>query len=571
MKMFFRLVPAAVALSLGLMVSPSLAQNADERARLDEIARNAAQRFSAARAEVDQTRPNPALDTTGTRVELTLDDAVMRALDRNLDIAVERLNPQVQDFNIARLRNAYKPTLNSTIFQQSRVQPPTNQLNGGNIVTNDTSTYNAGIGQTLPWGGGNFNVAWNNQKLVTNNTFANFNPTYNSNLIANYTQPLLRGLVIDTNRQQLKITAISRDISESQLKGTIATTLASVRNAYWELLYATQALEVAKGSLDLAQKLVEDNKARVEVGTMAPLDVVQAEAEAASRRQAVAQAEATLRTSELSLKRLIVNGTEDPLWRSTLEPVDRPTFRPEPLDVEGAVRGALQNRTDLDAARKTVESNDITLKLLHNQTLPALDLVANYQAQGLGGTQFIRQGTGLGSTIIDTIPFGYSRALSTLLGRDYPVWQLQLNVSYPIGGSQADATYARGRIQRSQAAAQLRSLELTVATDVTNAAVQVESSLKRYEASTVARELSETRLQAEQSRFEVGLSTNFFVVQAQRDLATAQNTELRALLDYRRALVDYERAQQAPAVRGGNTVQGIAAGAGGGGAAAAGN
>jgi outer membrane protein TolC len=149
---------------------------------------------------------------------------------------------------------------------------------------------------------------------------------------------------------------------------------------------------------------------------------------------------------------------------------------------------------------------------------------------------------------------------------------VQLNVSYPIGGSTADATYARGRIQRNQAAAQLRSLELTVATDVTNAALQVESSLKRYEASTVARELSETRLQAEQSRFEVGLSTNFFVVQAQRDLATAQNTELRALLDYRRALVDDERVQQAPAVRGGNTVQAVAAGAGGGAiGAAAGN
>ena len=160
--MFFRLVPAAVALSLGVMVNSALAQNADERARLDEIARNAAQQFSAARAEVDQTRPNPALDTTGTRVELTLDDAVMRALDRNLDIAVERLNPQVQDFNIARLRNAYKPTLNSTFFQQSRVQPPTNQLNGGNIVTNDTSTYNAGIGQTLPWGGGNYTTDCSN-------------------------------------------------------------------------------------------------------------------------------------------------------------------------------------------------------------------------------------------------------------------------------------------------------------------------------------------------------------------------------------------------------------------------
>ena len=120
MKMLSRIVPAAVALALGVLVSPSLAQNADERARFDEIARNAAQQFSAARAEVDQTRTNPALDTTGTRVELTLDDAVMRALDRNLDIAVERLNPEVQDFNIARLRNAYKPTLTSTVFTRSQ-------------------------------------------------------------------------------------------------------------------------------------------------------------------------------------------------------------------------------------------------------------------------------------------------------------------------------------------------------------------------------------------------------------------------------------------------------------------
>ena len=137
---------------------------------------------------------------------------------------------------------------------------------------------------------------------------------------------------------------------------------------------------------------------------------------------------------------------------------------------------------------------------------------------------------------------------------------MALNLSYPIGGSAADANYARARIQVSQSAAQLRALELQVATEVTNAALQVENGLKRYEAATVARQLANTRLEAEQSRFEVGLSTNFFVVQAQRDLATAQNSELRALLDYRRALVDYERVQEASASRAGIT----AIGAGGG-------
>ncbi len=550
---------SALLLLATFTASPAAAQNDAgqnkarsnaERIRIDEIAKTAAQQFATARVEADQTRSTVPLGTPGPNVELTLDDATARGLERNLDIAVERLNPQIQDFNLARIRAAYRPTASSTVGYRAFVQPPTNQLNGGTIVQNDTSTYNAGVAQALPWGGGDVAVNFNNSKQVTSNIFANFNPTYNTSFNATLTQPLLRDFLIDGTRQQLRVTAINRDMSEIQLKGTLATTVANVRNAYWELVYALQAVDVAVGSLDLAEKLVEDNRARVEVGTMAPLDVVQAEAEAATRRQALATAEATLGTAQLSLKRLIVNGTEDPLWRATITPIDRPEFRPEPLDLEGAVRKALQGRTDLEQARRTIDSDDITMKFLQNQTLPAVDVTAAYAAQGLGGTQFIRQGTGLGSTVIDTIPLGYSNAWKTLTGRDYPNWNLQLNVSYPIGASATEAQYARARIQRNQSTAQLRALELQVATEVTNAALQVDSSLKRYEASTVARDLAQTRLQAEQSRFDVGLSTNFFVVQAQRDLATAQNSELRALLDYRRALVDFSRVQESPANRG---------------------
>jgi outer membrane protein TolC len=256
-----------------------------------------------------------------------------------------------------------------------------------------------------------------------------------------------------------------------------------------------------------------------------------------------------MQTAEITLKRLIVNGTEDELWRSRITPIDRPEFRPEPIDLEAAVRTSLENRTDLAQARKTIESNDVTMRFLHNQTLPAVDFVANYQAQGVGGTQFVR--SGLGGSVSQVLPGGYSDALSTLFGRDYPIWQVQLNVSYPIGASASDAQYARARVQRNQSVAQLRALELQVAAEVTNAALQVEATLRSYEAATAARELAQTRLGAEQSRFDVGLSTNFFVVQAQRDLATAQNSELRALLNYRRALVDYSRVQESPAARGG--------------------
>jgi outer membrane protein len=521
---------------------------ADSR-RLTELSRDAARQFAVARAETEQTRPTVGVTTPGPSVELTLDEATARAIERNLDVAVERLNPQIQEYNLERLRAIYRPTVSSSVSQRHQVQPPTSQLNGGLIVENTQSVYNAGLAQAVPWGGGDFVVNWNNQRQNTNNSFANFNPLYNSNFVAAYTQPLLRGFQIDGTRQQLRVTAINRDISDIQLRGTLSTTVAEVRNAYWELVFAGQAVDVARGSLDLADSLVRDNRARVEVGTMAPLDVVQADAEAATRRQALALAEATLQTAEITLKRLIVNGTEDQMWRARITPIDRPEFRPEPLDVEGSVRKALDNRTDLAQARKTIDSNDVTLQFLRNQTLPAIDAIANYSSQGVGGTQFVR--SGLGGTATQTIPGGYSDALSALLGRDYPVWQVGVNVSYPIGGSAADASLARARVQRNQSAAQLRALELQVAAEVTNAALQVESSLKRYEASAVARELAQTRLQAEQSRFEVGLSTNFFVVQAQRDLATAQNTELRALLDYRRSQVDYSRVQESPANRGG--------------------
>ena len=560
---------AACAVVVFLLARPTFAQqSAADQARLDDLARQAAREFAAASTVTPdaQTRPTTPPPPPGETVNLTLDEATARALERNLDIAVERLNPQTFDLNIARLRAAYRPTATSTFGQLSRVQPPTSTLNGGQGgVENTTTTYNTGLTQLVPWGGGSASFQFNNNKQVTSNNLVNYNPAFNNNFALTLTQPLLRGFLIDNNRQQLVVTALNRDASEIQLRGTIATTLANVRNAYWELVFAIQALDVARGSLDLASKLVADNRARVEVGALAPLDVVQAQAEEATRQQAVAQAEAQERTSALALKRLIVSGTDDPLWNAEINPVDRPTFMPEPLDVQGAVRRALDNRTDLQIARKTIESNDVTLRYMRNLTLPALDLTAMYGAAGLGGTQFLRTGSGVTSQITGTVPGGYGDAWRTLTGQQYPTWNLALNFSYPIGASAQEAQVARARVQVNQSAAQLRALELQVATDVTNAALQVQSGLTRYQAATVARELAQQRLDAEQSRFDVGLSTNFLVVQAQRDLATAQNTELRALLDYRRALVDYERLQETPATRGGGITTLNAAGGGGGG------
>jgi outer membrane protein len=529
------------------------ASDTDQATRVEVLVRRAAEQFASAGQSPAEQSVAPS--QPAQPYALRLDDAVKFALDHNLEIAVERLNPQTYDLQIAGLMAAYRPTVTSAFGQNNTVRLPTNTLTGGTNVENKVLTYNGGASQSLPWGGGSLAMNFNNSRTATNSSNSNFNPSFQSVFQANYVQPLLRGFRTDNTRQQIRVTAINRDISESQLQAVVTNTLSSVRNAYWDYLYTVQAVDVARESLALADKLVEDNRTRVEIGTMAPIDVVQAEAEAATRRQTLTQAEATMRTAELALKRLIVGGTDDPLWAAKLEPVDRPDFTPQSVDLEAAVRASLENRSDLNQARKQLQADDIALTYLHDQTLPAVDLQTSYALQGIGGTQFQRADPKKAdSAIVSTIPGNYVNALQALANAQYPSWAVQLNISYPIGQSQTEANVARAKVQRSQAVAQVRALELQVATEVTNAALNVQNTQQRVQAASAARDLQQQRVAAEQSKFEVGMSTNYLVVQAQRDLRDAQNTELRALLDYRKSLVDFERVQQTSLSRAGITV-----------------
>ena len=479
---------------------------------------------------------------SGPTVELTLEDAIARALERNLDLAVQRINPQVIDLSLAQQLSFYRPSVNSTFSNSSRTNPSSTQLDGGDSVVSDTKTFNGGISQPVQWGGGNYQVNFNNNRSASTNSFSSFNPSFRSSFQASYTQPLLRGFRIDNTRQQIRVTRINRDIADIDLRQSITNTVASVSNAYWDLLYATQTLAVQQQALDLAEELVRDNQARVEIGTLAPIDIVQAQSEAASRRQALAQAEQSLASAELVLKQLIVNGTDDEYWTATLNPVDQPTLNPQPIDLEAAIRGALDQRTDLARSRRQLDINEINLSAMRNNTLPAVDLVGTYQLQGQGGTRYLR--SGLGGSVTTRLPGGITDAFDQLFDADFPVWTVQVQVSYPLGQSAQDAALARARLQTQQVQAQLRQLNLQVATEVTNAVVQVQAIERRIEAAIAARQLAQEQLAAEQSRFEAGLTTNFFVVQAQRDLATAQDAELRAILDQQKALVELDRVQR---------------------------
>jgi outer membrane protein len=514
-------------------------------ARIKELIKQAADQVGP--SATLQPVPQTGAATTQPVVRLTLDEAVKFALDRNLDIAVQRLNPEIQDIAYASAEAVYHPTLTSIFSDSSTASTnssQTNQAAGGGIPKTDTINYNGGIAQSIPWGGGSFTAQLNNNRSFTNINNITCNPCFQPLWTGTYIQPLLRNFNIDSTRQTLAVTKISRDISDIQLRATITNTLSNVRNAYWDYVFAVQAVEVAQQSLSLAAKLVQDNQTRVEVGTMAPIDVVSAQSEAATRKQALVQAQATQRTTELALKRFIVSGTQDPNWNATIDPVDRPDFRPEPVDIDSAVRRALSERTDVAIARKNVEANDVTLKYLGDQMKPQADLQAVYGIAGLGGDLLTRSSGELGAPITTTNVTGITGAYSTLFRQNYPRWTVQLNLSYPLGLSAQKASVARARVQVNQIQAQLKQVELQVATDVTNAAIGVQNNAEAVQAAGAARELAQKKLEAAQSKFDVGISTNFEVVQAQRDLADAQNTELRNILNYRKALVEIERVQQ---------------------------
>jgi outer membrane protein TolC len=489
--------------------------------------------------------PQQLLPPGGPTVAISADDAVRRALERNLDIQVQRLEPQLLDLQVAGLWANYRPALTSSFFTQGATNLPTSQLQalGGSQITNDTYQWNGGMAQNIRWGGGALALNFNNTRLETSDTAATRNPAYTSNLQAQYTQPLLRNFKTDQTRSNLLIQRLQQQITDLNLRSTLTITEASVRSAYWDLVFAIENVEAARRSLELSTKLVQDNRARVEIGTMAPIDVVQAQAEEATRRQALVTAEATRRTNELALKRLIVGGTDDELWNATLDPTDRPSPVAEPIDLEAAVRNALTNRADIAVAKRSLEQNEIAMKNLRNQTMPDLNLITQYNLQGRGGTEFQRQG--FGGAILNTIPGGYFDALSNIGNFTAPTWSFRFNLNYPIGQSAAEASYARARVQVTQTQAQVKQAELIIATEVTNAALNVRNALEAVQASAVARELSEKRLEAAQSKFEVGMATNFEVVQAQRDLADARTTELRNILNYRKALVDFQRSQLA--------------------------
>ena len=477
---------------------------------------------------------------------LTVDDAVRLALENNLGIQIARFSPQIQDLAVALARSAWIPTFTSTVQGASTDTPNTSFLSGsqGNKTTDRRLTDNVGVTQYTPWGG-SYNVGWDSSRATTTNLFSNFSPTLRSSLSVHIQQPLMRNFDIDNFREQVLVSQKNRETSDVEVRQTLATTSRAVRDAYWDLAYANASLVVQQQSLDLARESLRETNSRIEIGTTPPIDAVEAQAEVALRDEAVIVAQAQIETAQDALRALILNPSSPDFWTTRIEPSDLPAFQPVTVDVDAAVRNALQMRTDLQQARKSLEANDISIRYFRNQTLPDVTAAFDYGLTGLGGTQFVR-GAGFPGPIVGQTQRSFGSVLGDLFQNQFPSWTLSLNVSYPLGNSQQEASLARAQLQSSQATTQLKNAELQVVTQVRTISRQVQTNQKRVDSTRASRGLSEQKLDAEQKKLAAGTSTTFIVFQAQRDLAQARNNELSAILDYNRSVVDFETIQQAP-------------------------
>ena len=295
------------------------------------------------------------------------------------------------------------------------------------------------------------------------------------------------------------------------------------------------------------------NTAKVDVGTAPPLDLVSAQAEVAADREQLIIAETAVRQAEDAIRLLILDPTKPETWTTQIETSDTPPIATPTLDVNAAVTRALAERADLQRSRKDIDNAQTNLNYLANQKLPDIHLNASYQASGLGGTQILRTG-GFPGTIVgpgSTTAFG--NVLGQLVSNDYPTWAVGFSVAYPLGQSIEESNYARGKLERAQADERFKSTEGKAIQQIRTSAYQVEMNSKRIETARAARDLAEQRLDAERKRLDVGMSTSFLVIQAQRDFAQARTNVVSAVLAYVLSLVDFEALQEAgPAGSGGS-------------------
>jgi outer membrane protein len=555
------------------------------------------------------TVPEPVLTNTPTidqmvqngQLRLSLQDTIDLALQNNMDIAIQRYTPWLAEANVLRtlaggisrgtvtpLGNIpslnFDPMFTTTMSMDQRAIAVNNPLISGvgtaatasASLNTHTATANFGLTQGFHTGT-SYGVFFNNSRQSTTSPSVFFNPSLTSTMTITASQQLLNGFGLLPNERYIRIAKFNKDISDQTFRQQVITTVTAVETAYWELVYARGNVDVNKQSVALAQKLYEDNKKQVEIGTLAPLEIVRAEAQLASAQQGLIAAQTTQLQDQIQLLNLI---TKDPTAPNLLNveiiPTDSVTTPPlvESVPLQDAIKEAFTKRPDVLQLETTLKADEVNRHASRNALLPVLSLSGTYTTQGLAGNNRIlgTSTTVAGSQVVDTngdtvmvltsptgnpIPIfvpstttpvtgiaqsGVGDSLSQVFRGVFPEYNAQITLSIPIRNRQAQADHATALLTERQDEAKYRQILNNAAVDVHNAQILLAQDRVTLDAAIKTRELQQETLDAEQKKFQLGASTIFQIVSDQRDLATAASAEVRAMVNLAQAKVNFDRA-----------------------------
>ncbi|MBT5985707.1 MAG: TolC family protein [Nitrospina sp.] len=472
-------------------------------------------------------------------IVLSLKDAIIRALSNNVSIAVESFNSKVKKETIIDSLSEFDATLGLELSTARKTQQLASAFSSPNRMENDNDNWDLSLSQKLVTGA-NYQFDFTNNRNKTNSATAGLNPSYSSEFQLSLTQPLLKNFGIDLNKRNIHIAKNEVDISDHEFKTKVIETVSEVENIYWDFVFTLGDLEVKQKSLERAKDLQRRVKAQVLVGIMAPIETLQAESEVASREEFLLSAQDSIDDNQDKLKNILNIDFSSPEGLSPIYPSNQANVLIVDFDFNEIVKMALSNRPDYLAKKKDLENKNILVKYQENQIYPSVDLVGSLGINGLSGeATTITSGTFQGTSAYGG---SYGNSLTDALSTNYYDWELGVKFSYPLGNRSAKSKLSASRLEKAQLILGIKDLEKKIILEVRESARQLKTDSKRIKAATVAKKLAEEKLKAEETKFEVGLSTSFNVLTFQEDLAEAQSNEIKTIIDYKQSRVLFRKS-----------------------------
>jgi len=469
-------------------------------------------------------------DEPADAVRMSLPECLSRALENNLDLAIAKKDPEIAYQDVLFQKATFDPNFTSDVSHSKQIQEPS-QVFQASEATQDQ--IGAGLTGLLKFGA-SWSAGLTSIRNDSNSTFNAYNPSYDSGLALGFRMPFLKGLGVEATTASLVISKRNLDTSHEELRRQATATLRAVEDAYWNLRAVREGQRVAEQTLKLSQDLYDLNKKKVEVGTLAPIEITQAEANVASNVELTIRGKEGVANAEDSLRQLLAIPKDDPLWVHTIIPTEEPVQDARTVDLNAAIATALQERPEMLESKATLENSALSERAARNAARHQLDLTANV--------------TPSGNNLIDVLPSGpvtggYGDSIKEIPKFNNYAWSLGLNYAVPLGNRAAKANYAIARIGREKQEISVQNTEDLIRVDVRTAVRAVESGYERVVAARKNVELQTKKLDAEQKKFDNGMSTSFEVFTFQTDLRNAQLSLIQALLDYNKSLADLERAK----------------------------